>query len=142
MKTFIPKEDQINRRWWLFDAEGQVLGEMATKIATVLRGKNKPTFTPHLDCGDFVVVVNAEKVVLTGNKNTQKTYQDYSGYMGGLRERTAAEVREKEPERMVRQAVWGMLPKGRLGRQQIRKLKIYAGPNHPHEAQQVEAFEA
>ena len=111
---------------------------MAVKIADILRGKHKPTFTTHLDCGDFVVVVNAAKVRLTGNKEAQKIYQDYSGYMGGLKEQTAAVVRQKNPERLVRDAVWGMMPKGRLGRAQFGKLKVYAGPDHPHEAQKVE----
>ena len=138
MKTFLPNVNEIERKWWLVDAEGQVLGRIAARIADVLRGKHKPTYTPHLDCGDFIVVVNAEKVVLTGNKESQKIYQDYSGYMGGLKERPANMVRQKTPERLVRQAVWGMMPKGRLGRAQFGKLKIYAGPDHPHEAQKVE----
>lgn len=138
MKTFLPKVDEIERKWWVIDAEGQVLGRMAVKIADILRGKHKPTFTTHLDCGDFVVVVNAAKVRLSGNKETQKIYQDYSGHMGGLKEQTAAVVREKKPERLIRDAVWGMMPKGRLGRAQFGKLKVYAGPDHPHEAQKVE----
>jgi len=141
MKTFLPKKDGIDRKWLMIDADGQVLGRMASKIADILRGKHKPTFTPHLDCGDFVVVVNVEKAVLTGNKETQKIYQSYSGYMGGLKEKTAQVVRERHPERLMRQAVRGMMPKGRLGRAQFKKLKIYAGPDHPHEAQQVETFE-
>jgi large subunit ribosomal protein L13 len=138
MKTFLPKVDEIERKWWLVDAEDQVLGRMAVRIADVLRGKHKPTFTTHLDCGDFVVVVNADKVRLTGNKESQKIYQDYSGHMGGLKEQTAAVVRSKNPERLVRDAVWGMMPKGRLGRAQFGKLKVYAGPDHPHQAQKVE----
>ena len=141
MKTFLPKVNEIERKWWLIDAENEVLGRMAVRIADILRGKNKPTYTPHLDCGDFVVVINAEKVTLTGNKETQKIYQNYSGHMGGLKEQTAATVRARHPERLVRDAVWGMMPKGRLGRAQFRKLKIYAGPEHPHEAQQVEKLE-
>lgn len=140
MKTYLPKVDEIERKWWVIDADGQVLGRMATRIADILRGKHKPIFTPHLDCGDFVIVVNAEKVGLSGNKESQKIYQDYSGYMGGLKERTAAVVRDKDPTRMIKQAVWGMLPKGRLGRAQFRKLKVYAGPAHRHEAQQPEAL--
>jgi large subunit ribosomal protein L13 len=138
MKTFLPKVDEIERKWWVVDAEGLVLGRVAARIADVLRGKHKPTFTTHLDCGDFVVVVNADKVRLTGNKDAQKIYQDYSGHMGGLKEQNAATVRRKNPERLIRQAVWGMMPKGRLGRAQFTKLKIYKGPNHPHEAQQAE----
>jgi len=141
MKTYLPKKDEIEQQWFVADAEGQVLGRLAVKIANALRGKNKPCFTPHLDCGDFVIVVNAEKVTLTGRKDEQKVYQSYSGYMGGLKERTAAEVRARNPERMIRDAVWGMMPKGRLGRQQFGKLKVYAGPDHPHEAQNPKPFE-
>jgi large subunit ribosomal protein L13 len=140
MKTFLPKQGEIEQKWWVVDATDLVLGRLAVKIADTLRGKNKPTYTPHLDCGDFVIVVNAEKVNLTGNKELQKVYQDYSGYMGGLKEYTADVVRARHPERLIRQAVWGMMPKGRLGRAQFRKLKIYAGPEHPHEAQQAEPF--
>jgi len=137
MTTYIPKKDEIERRWWVIDAEDQVLGRLAVKTADVLRGKHKPIYTPHLDCGDFVVVVNARKVRLTGRKEEQKVYQRFSGYMGGLKEQKASEVRAKTPERLVRAAVWGMMPKGRLGRQQFRKLKVYAGPEHPHEAQKA-----
>ncbi|MBN2451135.1 MAG: 50S ribosomal protein L13 [Lentisphaeria bacterium] len=138
MKTFLPKKDEIERKWWLVDAEGQVLGRMATRLADILRGKHKPCYTPHLDCGDFVVVVNAEKVLLTGGKETGKVYQDFSGYRDGLKERSAAVIRQRDPGRLVRQAVWGMMPHGRLGRAQYGKLKVYAGPEHPHEAQKVE----
>jgi len=137
MKTFLPKVDEIKRDWLIVDAEGLVLGRLAVKIADALRGKNKAIYTPHLDCGDYIVVINAEKVVLTGNKDTQKVYQDYSGYMGGLKEYTADVIRAKNPERMIRNAVWGMMPSGRLGRAQFKKLKVYAGSNHPHEAQQL-----
>ncbi len=136
MKTFLPKVDSIDRKWWVIDAEGQILGRMAVKIADVLRGKNLPTFTPHLDTGGFVVVINAEKVKLTGQKESGKIYQTYSGHPGGLREQTAAQVRARKPARLVEEAVWGMLPKGRLGRAQYRKLKVYAGAEHPHTAQQ------
>lgn len=135
MKTFLPKVDKIERNWVLIDAEDQILGRLAVKIADILRGKNKPVFTPHLDCGDFVVIVNAEKVRLTGRKSEEKTYQDYSGHMGGLKVRTAKEIRETNPCRMIEDAVWGMLPKGRLGRAQFAKCKVYAGPDHPHAAQ-------
>jgi len=135
MKTYLPKEDAIPRQWWVVDAEGQVLGRMAVKIANILRGKNKPTYTPHLDVGDFVIVVNAEKVKLTGKKNTDKVYKSYSGYMGGLKEVTADRVRARKPTRLVAEAVWGMLPKGRLARKQFRKLKLFAGTAHPHAAQ-------
>lgn len=140
MKTYLPKVDEIDRKWLVVDAEDQILGRLAVKIANVLRGRHKPTYTPHLDCGDFVVVVNAEKVLLTGNKETQKTYQDYSGYMGGRTVKTLDEVRARKPERIIHDAVRGMMPKGRLARAQFRKLRIYVGPEHPHEAQQVEAF--
>jgi large subunit ribosomal protein L13 len=136
MKSIIPSENSIERKWILIDAEDQVLGRLAVKVADILRGKNKPTFTPHLDCGDCVVVVNAEKVKLTGRKDEQKIYQDYTGYMGGLKEQTAAEVRATKPERLICDAVKGMLPKGRLGRQQFRKLKVYAGSEHGQAAQQ------
>ena len=138
MKTYLPKTDQIERKWRVVDADGQVLGRLAVKVADALRGKDQPTYTPHLDCGDFVVVVNAEKVRLTGRKETDKRYQNYIGYMGGYRERTAAEVRARNPRRLISDAVRGMLPKGRLARAQFRKLKVYAGPEHPHEAQKPE----
>jgi large subunit ribosomal protein L13 len=140
MKTFLPKVDQIEQKWLLIDAEGQVLGRMAAKIADALRGKNKPTFTPHLDCGDNVIVINSKKVVLTGRKDTDKIYQDYSGHMGGQKRYTAAEIREKNPNRLVEEAVWGMMPKGRLGRNQFRKLKVYADDKHMHAAQQPEVL--
>ncbi len=140
MKTFLPKETEIERKWWIVDAKGQVLGRLAAKIADVLRGKHKPNYTPHLDCGDFVVVINAKKVVLTGRKEKQKIYQDFSGHMGGLKEQTAAEIRARDPERLIRDAVWGMVPNGRLGRSQFTKLKIYSGEDHPHEAQQPETL--
>jgi large subunit ribosomal protein L13 len=141
MKTFLPKPDQIERKWWLIDAEGQVTGRLATRVADILRGKHKPTFTPHLDCGDFVVIVNAEKVLLTGNKDNQKIYEDYSGYPSGLKRQLAKVVRQKHPERILTQAIWGMMPHGRLGRAQYRKLKVYAGAEHPHQAQKVEKLE-
>ncbi|NOY81872.1 MAG: 50S ribosomal protein L13 [Kiritimatiellaeota bacterium] len=141
MKTYLPKETEIDRKWWVVDAEGQILGRLAVRIADILRGKNKPTYTPHLDCGDFVVVVNAAKVTLTGRKEERKIYQDYSGYMGGLKERPAAEIRAKDPCRLIRSAVRGMLPKGRLGRAQFRKLKVYADGAHRHEAQKPAPLE-
>ena len=117
MKTYLPKVDEIERKWLIIDASDKVLGRMAAQIANILRGKNKPIFTPHLDCGDYVVVVNAEKVVLTGRKNTDKEYLDYTGYIGGLKRQTADVVRAKNPTRLVSDAVWGMMPKGRLGRE-------------------------
>jgi large subunit ribosomal protein L13 len=136
MKTFIPKVDEIKRKWWVVDADGLVLGRLAVRVADILRGKNKPTYTPHLDCGDFVVVINAEKVKLTGTKEEKKIYQDFSLYMSGQKEQTAAQVRARKPTRLIQDAVWGMLPKGVLGRAQFEKLKVYAGAEHPHAAQQ------
>jgi len=135
MKTFLPKVDPNARTWHLVDAEGKVLGRLAAEIANVLRGKHKPSFTPHLDAGDFVVVINAEKVRLTGKKETQKTYMTYSGWRGGERRRTAAEVRASHPERLILHAVKGMLPRNRLAARMIKKLKVYRGGAHPHQAQ-------
>ena len=135
------KPAEVERRWYVIDAEDLVLGRLATRVATVLRGKHKPTFTPHVDTGDYVIIVNAEKVKLTGNKRTQKTYYRHSGWVGGLKEVTADKVLEgPHPDRVVRAAVRGMLPKNSLGRKMLGKLKIYAGPDHPHAAQQPEAL--
>ena len=134
--TYMQKKETVERNWYVIDAEGQNLGRLATKVAHVLRGKNKPTFTPHVDCGDYVIVINASKVNLTGNKLEDKVYYNHSGYTGGLRERTASEMIEKYPEEMIERAVKGMLPKGRLGRQMYKKLFVYAGSEHPHQAQQ------
>lgn len=141
MKTYTPKPGDITRRWWIVDAENQTLGRLATRIARVLRGKHKPQFTPHLDTGDYVVVVNAEKIRLTGRKATDKTYFRHSGYMGGERLVPITEVMAKRPERVIELAVKGMLPKNNLGRLMRRKLKVYAGPAHPHVAQQPEVLE-
>jgi len=141
MTTYLPKEAEIERKWVLVDADGQVLGRLAVKIADILRGKNKPIFTPHLDCGDYVIVVNAAKVVLTGRKETRKIYQDYTGYMGGQKDTPAARVRATRPNRLIKDAVWGMLPKGRLGRSQFRKLKVYASADHQQQAQKPEKLE-
>lgn len=141
MKTFLPKENEIVRNWRVVDAENLVLGRLAVKIANALRGKDKPTYTPHLDTGDFIVVINAEKVLLTGKKDEKKTYQDYSGHMGGLKIQNAATVRAKNPARLIEDAVWGMMPKGRLGRAMMRKLKVYAGAEHPHGSQKCEKWE-
>jgi len=138
LRTYIPKANEIERKWYVVDAGGQVLGRLATKIATVLRGKNKPQFTPHLDVGDFVVVVNAEKVRLTGKKADIKTYSHYTGYPGGLKQEVFSDVQRRHPERLVEWAVWGMLPHSRLGKQQIKKLKVYRGVAHPHQAQKPE----
>jgi len=140
MKTQSANFEPQKRKWIVVDAENQVLGRLASQIAVRIRGKHLPNFTPHVDVGEFVVVVNAGKVRLTGDKWTQKTYYRYSGYMGGMKATTARKLNEQNPERMVRLAVWGMLPKNRLGRKLIKKLRVYAGPSHPHEAQLPEAF--
>ena len=141
MTTYVPKQAEISRDWWLVDAQGLTLGRLATEVALRLRGKHKPTFTPYLDTGDHIIVVNAEKVELSGNKLETKMYRRHSGYPGGLREVPAGEVLKKQPVRIVESAVRGMLPKGPLGRQMVRKLKVYAGSTHPHEAQQPQALE-
>ena len=133
--TYMQKKEDIVRNWYVIDAEGQTLGRLATKVAHVLRGKHKPTYTPHVDCGDFVTVVNASKINLTGNKLNDKIYYNHSGYTGGLRERSARVMKEQYPEEMIERAVKGMLPKGRLGRQKKKKLFVYAGSEHPHMAQ-------
>ena len=135
MKTYSAKPGEVAREWYLVDAQGQTLGRLATQIADTLRGKRKPQFTPHVDTGDFVVVVNADKIAVTGNKLDQKRYYRHSGYPGGLRSRTLREQLDRRPTEVLRTAVRGMLPKNRLARRQLTKLKIYAGPEHPHEAQ-------
>jgi large subunit ribosomal protein L13 len=138
MPTATQRNGATDRRWFVVDAEGQVLGRLATRVAAILRGKHKPTFEPHVDGGDHVIVVNAEKVQLTGRKPTGKTYRWHSGYIGGLREVSAERLQRTHPERMIEWAVQGMLPKGRLGRAMFRKLKVYRGPAHPHGAQRPE----
>ena len=141
MPTVMPSEQDIERKWFLVDAEGKVLGRLATRVATILRGKHKPSFAPHLDAGDHVVVINADKVQLTGRKMTGKVYRWHTGYLGGLREVTAAKMLATHPERVIEWAVQGMLPKGRLGRAMGRKLKVYRGADHPHAAQKPEPLE-
>jgi len=141
VRTFSPKPSDIQRAWHVVDADGLVLGRLATEVARVLRGKHKPIFAPHLDTGDHVIVVNAAKIVLTADKAGKKVAYRHSGYPGGLRSRTYADLLERKPEEVVRRAVKGMLPKGPLGRQQLRKMKIYAGPDHPHAAQQPQPLE-
>ena len=136
MKTFLPKIDLDQRKWHVVDANGAVLGRLAVKVADVLRGKNKPVYTPHLDAGDFVVVINAEKVVLTGNKETDKKFMTYSGWKGGEKFTAVAQVRARHPEKLITHAVKGMLPKNRLGRVLLTKLKVFKGDKHPHAAQQ------
>jgi large subunit ribosomal protein L13 len=135
MKTYLPKVNLDERKWHVIDADGAVLGRLAVQVADVLRGKNKPVYTAHLDAGDFVVVVNAEKVRVTGKKETDKVYMSYSGWKGGEKRRTVAQVRQKHPEELIHHAVKGMIPKNRLGRVLLTKLKVYRGPNHPHAAQ-------
>jgi large subunit ribosomal protein L13 len=141
MKTKFAKKEDVERKWYVVDAQDQVLGRMATRIAMYLRGKHKPIFTPHADAGDFVIVVNAEKVKVTGNKLNDKLYQRHTGYIGGLREKTLKERMSSEPENVIRDAVEGMLPKNRLGRALIKKLKVYRGPHHSHAAQKPEIIE-
>lgn len=135
MQTFMQRKEDVKRDWYVIDASGKNLGRLATKVACILRGKNKPTFTPHVDCGDYVIVINANQVNLTGRKLDNKMYYNHSGYPGGLRERTAKEMRENYPEEMIERAVKGMLPKGRLGRQMAKKLFVYSGSEHKHQAQ-------
>ncbi len=141
MRTYQANSSDRERNWLIVDAQGKTLGRLATQIADLLRGKRKPTYTPHVDVGDFVIVVNAEKIVVTGNKLEAKRYWRHSGYPGGIRSRTLGEQLKRHPEDVIRRAVKGMIPRNRLGRQQLRKLKVYAGPDHPHSAQKPEALE-
>jgi large subunit ribosomal protein L13 len=141
MKTYVATPQNRQREWLVVDAEGKTLGRLATQIADALRGKRKPEYTPHCDTGDFVIVVNAAKIRVTGNKLHDKLYRRHSGYPGGLRSRTLADMLERRPEEVIRKAVRGMLPRNRLGRQQLTKLKVYAGPDHPHEAQAPQQLE-
>ena len=140
MKTFVPKRNEIERKWWLIDADGKVLGRLGTEISILLQGKRNPEFVKFMDSGDFVVVINAEKVRVTGKKLEQKKYYSHSGYPGGIREKTLKELMEKNPEDVLRKAVRGMLPKNKLGRAMYKKLKVYTGPDHPHEAQQLKPW--
>ena len=139
--TFMQTNESVERKWYVVDATELVLGRMATDVAVVLKGKHKPTFTPHIDGGDYVIIVNAEKVALTGNKWADKKYYRHSGYAGGLKTRTATEMLEKQPQKMVEKAIRGMLPKGKLGDDMYRRLYVYVGPNHPHAAQKPVALE-
>ena len=138
MKTYMPNPTQVERKWYVVDAEGQTLGRLSSQIASVLRGKNKPIYTPHADCGDYVIVVNADKVKVTGKKMDQKIYYHHSEYVGGMKETNLKTMLDKHPERVVEHAVKGMLPKGPLGRSMYKKLFVYAGPDHKHQAQQPE----
>jgi large subunit ribosomal protein L13 len=141
MRTYTPKVSEIQREWFVVDAEGMVLGRLATEVATILRGKHKPTYTPHIDTGDHVIVINADKVVLTSNKGEKTLVHRHSGYPGGLRTKTYGQLIAEKPEEAVRRAVRGMIPKNRLGRQMIKKLKVYAGPVHNHSAQDPQTIE-
>jgi large subunit ribosomal protein L13 len=141
MKSYIAKPNEVERKWYVIDAEGKVLGRLASEIASILRGKNKPIYTPHVDTGDFVIVINADKVVLTGKKLEQKYYRYHTGYPGGLKEISYERMMNEKPEKVIQQAVKGMLPKNSLGRQMFRKLKVYRGPEHKNEAQKPEVYE-
>ena len=140
MKSYIAKPAEVERKWYVIDAEDKTLGKIASEVASILRGKKKSIYTPHVDTGDYVIVINAEKVRVTGKKEEQKIYKSHSGYPGGLKETTLRELRAKKPEEIIRHAVKGMMPKGKLGRQMFKKLKVYAGPEHPHTAQNPEEW--
>ncbi|MGZ8868160.1 MAG: 50S ribosomal protein L13 [Thermoanaerobaculia bacterium] len=140
MRTYFPKQGDIEPRWFIIDAEGQVLGRLSTQIAQIISGKTKPTYTPFLDTGDHVIVINAEKIVLTGKKEEEKIYRHHSLYPGGLKSKSARFVRAEKPESMIEEAVWGMLPKNKIGRKMLKKLKVYRGTQHPHTAQKPETF--
>ncbi len=141
MKTFVPKKNEIKKKWWLIDAQGKILGRLATETSILLRGKNKVEYTPFLDSGDFVIIINAEKIKVTGDKLEQKKYYSHSGYPGGIKEITLKDLLDKKPEDVIRKAVWGMIPKNKLGRAVYKKLKVYSGPDHPHKAQSPQEYE-
>jgi len=141
MKTFVPKKDEIEKKWWLINADGKILGRLATEISVLLRGKGKATFAHFMDSGDFVVVINAEKIQVTGRKLEQKKYYHHTGYPGGIKEKVLSELMDTNPEEVLRKAVWGMIPKNKLGRKVYKKLKVYRGSNHPHEAQNPEEYQ-
>lgn len=141
MKTYIPKTSDIEKKWYVVDVEGKIFGRQIVKIARILTGKTKPTYTPHIDTGDFVIVVNARKVKMSRYKSTTKKYYSYSGYPGGLKEKTFEQMLQKTPDRLFNRAVWGMLPKNRLGRKMLKKLFVYEGPAHPHQAQKPEPLQ-
>jgi len=141
MKTYVPKKDEIEKKWWLINAEGKVLGRLATEVAVLLRGKKNPKYVDFMDSGDFVIVINAEKIRVTGKKIEQKKYYSHSGYPGGLKEKSLKELLEKKPEEVIRKAVWGMIPKNKLGRAVHQKLKVYRGPDHPHKAQKPQEYQ-
>ena len=139
--TYMAKASEVERKWYVVDAAGQTLGRLASEVATILRGKHKPIYTPHVDTGDHVIIVNADKIELTGKKLTDKIYYRHTGYVGGIKQRTALEMRNERPEKMLELAIKGMLPKNRLGRQMYKKLHVYRGPEQPHQAQQPETYE-
>ena len=141
MKTFAPKKDESEKKWWMIDADGKILGRLATIISVLLRGKGKATFAHFMDTGDFVVVINAEKIQVTGRKLEQKKYYHHTGYPGGIKEKVLGEMMDTNPEEVLRKAVWGMIPKNKLGRKVYKKLKVYRGSNHPHEAQNPEEYQ-
>jgi len=141
MKTFVPKKDEIEKKWWLVNAEGKILGRLATEVAILLRGKKKPQFADFCDTGDFVIVINAEKITVTGKKQEEKIYYTHSQYPGGLKSQTLNELQKAKPEEVIRRAVWGMIPKNKLGRQVFKKLKVYRGSQHPHQAQSPQEYQ-
>ncbi len=141
MKSFVAKPHELERKWYIIDAEGKTLGRMSTEVASILRGKRKPIYTPHVDTGDYVIIINAEKIVVTGKKRSDKVYKHHTGYPGGLREITFDKLQAKKPEEIIRHAVKGMMPKGKLGREMFTKLKVYAGAEHKHAAQQPQTWE-
>lgn len=141
MKTYIPKKEEIEKKWWLLDAEGKILGRLATEISIILRGKKNPKYVSFMDSGDFVIVVNAEKIRVSGNKLEQKKYYSHTGYPGGIKEKTLKELLDKEPEEVIRKAVQGMVPKNKLGRAILKKLKVYSGPDHPHDSQKPQEYQ-
>lgn len=140
MRTYIPKENDVEKKWWLIDADGKILGRLATEVADILRGKNKPQYTTHLDMGDFVVIINAEKIKVTGDKLDSKVYFSHSGYPGGIKEESLGHLLARKPEEVIMKAVRGMIPKNKLGRAVIKKLKVYCGPEHPHQAQNPQEY--
>lgn len=141
MKTYVPKKEAIERKWWLIDADGKILGRLATEVANLLRGKGKPQYVDFLDIGDFVVIINAEKIKVTGKKLEQKYYYSHTGYPGGIKEKSLKDLLESRPEEVIKKAVWGMIPKNKLNRAIHKKLKVYAGPHHPHDAQEPQEYQ-
>ena len=141
MKTYVPKKEEIEKKWWLIDADGRVLGRLATEVAIILRGKRNPRYVDFLDSGDYVIIINADKIKVSGKKLDQKMYYSHTGYPGGIKEMTLKELLEKKPEEVIRKAVWGMVPKNKLNRAIIKKLKVYVGSHHPHEAQNPQEYQ-